>query len=248
MRKKGPTMSKNDEKNQSIETVFNTKSGKICLSPCEIRCPLGEHIQRNHAMISQLDKKMDNPFDAMITIGHELFEKNPLFPIICGNICGLCEEDCNYKDKTGAVRRRKIIWPIGEQYLKYLETAPALPHPTKEHVAIIGGGPSGLMCAIELRKQGYAVTIFDKNPELGGALRYIPKYRLPTKILDSLITNLIRIYRIQVKTEVTFGKGGISVEQLKKKGFQAMFIATGTPSPRILSIESESPWAKSYMG
>ena len=236
---------KTNETKTVIEEVICPDSGKIYLAPCQVRCPLGEDIQRNHTMISQLPLKPD--IEQILDIGNEIYQQNPLFPIICGNLCGLCEEECNYKDETGAIRRRKIIWPVGDLYMKYLEKLPKILAPTKDKIAVIGGGPSGLMCAYELSKKGYSVTILDKNLKLGGALRYIPKYRLPSKFLNLLLNNLIRIANIEVKTGVKIGKGGKSLEDLKKEGYKAIFMATGTPSPRNIPIQSQTPEVKELM-
>ena len=234
-------MKKKIKKEAIVEEVVCPDNGNIYLAPCEIRCPLDENIQRTHSMISMLNPDIKKAKDLMMEIGHEIFEQNPLFPILCGNICGLCEEECNYKDKTGAIRRRKIIQPIGNLYMDYLKKAPKLPAPKKGKVAIVGSGPAGIMCAFDLSKRGYKVTIFERKQVLGGALRYIPKYRLPTEQLDSLIDNIIRIGNIDVKTEADIGPKGKSLDQLKKEGFKAVFMAPGTPNPRILSIESETP-------
>ena len=225
----------------SIEYVVCPGTNRIYLPPCQIRCPLNEDIQRNHAMIAHFPIDKKEAKELILDIGHDLFNQNPLFPILCGNICGLCEEECNYKDETGAIRRRKIIWPIGKYYMEYLKTAPKFPTPKKDKVAVVGSGPGGLMCAFELSKRGYNVTIFERRNELGGALRFIPKYRLLTKTLDSLIDSVIRIANIKVKTSENIGKNGKSIDDLKKNGFKAVFMATGTPNPRILSIESETP-------
>jgi NADPH-dependent glutamate synthase beta subunit-like oxidoreductase/ferredoxin len=232
---------KNIENNTTIEIVNCPGTDKIYLPPCQIKCPLDEDIQRNHAMISKFPRDFKEAEPFIFEIGEELYKQNPLFPIICGNICGLCEEECNYKDETGAIRRRKIIWPIGKYYLNYLKNAPNFPSPTKEKVAVVGSGPGGLMCAYELSKKGYKVTIFERKEELGGALRYIPKYRLPTKTLNFMIESLIRIANIKVKTGVNISKDGKSIDELKKEGFKAVFMATGTPNPRILTVESETP-------
>ena len=231
-----------EEKQVAVEEVICPVNGKIYLAPCQVRCPLKMNIQRSHTEVSQLSKEPDEK--KLIEIGNELFEQNPLFPIMCGNICGLCEEECNYNDETGAIRRRKIIWPLAKVYLKYLDKIPNFSLPTKEKVAIIGGGPGGLMCAYELSKKGYSVTIFDKNSELGGALRYIPKYRLPTRILNSLIDNIIRIANVDVKTGVLVGGNAKSLDDLKKEGYKAVFMATGTPNPRSLPLQEEKPEIK----
>ena len=222
-----------------VEEVICQASGKVYLSPCQIACPLGLDIQRSHAMISLLPLDPEEAASQIIDIGNEIYEKSPLFPLLCGYICGLCEKECNYKDQTGAVRRRMLIRLIASEYVKYLETAPALPTPTKEKVAVIGGGPGGLMCAYELSKKGYRVTIMERNPKLGGAMRLIPAYRLPQAIIDSVVNNLVRIAHIEVKLGAQTGDNGQTLEDLKNEGYKAIFIATGTPSPRPLTFERE---------
>jgi NADPH-dependent glutamate synthase beta subunit-like oxidoreductase len=218
-----------------VEEVVCEASGKVYLSPCQVACPLGTNIQRSHAMISLLPLDPEEAIAQIIKIGDEVYEKNPLFPLLCAYICGLCEKDCNYKDETGAVRRRMLMRLVADRYINYLKTIPALPAPTKEKIAVIGGGPGGLMCAYELSKKGYRVTIFDRNPKLGGAMRYIPAYRLPQDLVQSVINSLLRIAHTEVKLGVEVDK----LDDLKKEGYRAVFIATGTPSPRPLTFERE---------
>ncbi|GAH73144.1 unnamed protein product, partial [marine sediment metagenome] len=95
------------------------------------------------------------------------------------------------------------------------------------------------MCAYALSKRGYSVTILERNLELGGALRYIPRYRLPKEIVNSVINSLLRMAHIEVKLSAEMGDGGTTLEDLKKEGYQATFIATGTPVPRPLTIEGK---------
>ncbi len=222
-----------------VEEVIDESNGKICLSPCQVKCPLGIDIQRNHIRIALLPSAPEEAAKEMVEIGKEVYEKSPLFPLLCAYICGLCEGECNYKDETGAVRRRIVMRPVAKEYMKYLEKAPALPAPAGEKVAVIGGGPGGLMCAYELSRRGYLVTIFERKPELGGALRYIPRYRLPKALVDSVISNLLRIAHIEVNTGADMGDGGAGLEGLKKEGYRAIFIATGTPAPRPLTFGRE---------
>jgi len=226
-----------DEEQAQVEEVIN-EAGRVYLPPCQIACPLGEDIQRSHAMIALLPLDAEEAAGQIIKIGDEIYDKNPLF-LLCSYICGLCEKQCNYKDQTGAVRRRVILKLIAEYYLPYLETKPPLPVPTKEKVAVIGGGPGGLMCAYTLSKKGYRVAILERGFELGGALRYIPRYRLPKDIVDATIRNLVRIAHIEVKLGARMGDGGETLDDLRYEGYRAMFIATGTPSPRPLTIERE---------
>jgi len=221
-----------------VEEVINETSGKVCLPPCQIACPVGEDIQRTNVMISLLPLDADEAPDRVIEIGNEIYEKNPLFTV-CGYICGLCEKECNYKDETGAVRRRMLKRFLSDYYIPYLDTKPALPTPTKEKVAVIGGGPGGLMAAYMLSKKGYQVTIIERSPQLGGALRYIPQYRLPRNILDTTLNNLIRIAHIKAELGVIVGSGGKTLADLKNEGYKAVFVATGTTVPRPLTIDLE---------
>ncbi|MCK5653736.1 MAG: hydrogenase iron-sulfur subunit [Dehalococcoidia bacterium] len=223
---------------EELEEVVDEASGKICLPPCQIACPLGEDIQRNNGMIALLPLDPEEAYRQIIEIGDEIYEKNPLFPV-CSYICGLCEKECNYEEQTGAVRRRLLLRFLIEHYLPYLKNKSPIDAPTKEKVALIGGGPGGLMCAYTLSKKGYQPTILEKGSELGGALRYIPKYRLPIDVMDTTLNNLVRIAHIEVNLGVEIGDGGKTLDDLRKEGYLAVFIATGTPSPRPLTFERE---------
>ena len=222
-----------------IEKVVDEASGKVYLPPCQVRCPLKIDIQRNHVMISCLPLDSEEASKQILKIGDEVYDKNPLFPILCGYVCGLCEKECNYEDETGAVRRKLLLRFIAERYLPYLETKPAYAPPTREKVAVIGGGPAGLMCAYTLSKNGYPVTILDSNAELGGALRLIPRYRLPENIINATLNNLVRIAHIDVKLGHKMGDDEKVLDELENEGYRAIFIATGTPSPRPLSFEGK---------
>ena len=121
------------EKKEQVEEIIDETSGKVCLPPCQIACPIGEDIQRTNAMISVLPLDKKDAHNRIIEIGDEIYEKNPLFTV-CGYICGLCEKECNYKDHTGAVRRRMLKRFLTDSYLSHLDTKPSLPPPTKGKV------------------------------------------------------------------------------------------------------------------
>jgi len=92
------------------------------------------------------------------------------------------------------------------------------------------------MAAHHLSQRGYRVTIFERSSELGGALRLIPVYRLPKRVVDITIGNLLRIGHINVNYGVNLGPGGKTLADLEKEGYKAFFIATGTPQPRPLTF------------
>jgi NADPH-dependent glutamate synthase beta subunit-like oxidoreductase len=222
-----------------VEEVIDEATGKAHLPPCQVRCPLKIDIQRNHVMISCLPLDEKEASSQILRIGDEVYDKNPLFPILCGYVCGLCEKECNYEDQTGAVRRILLMRFITEHYLPYLETKPSYAPPTGEKVAVIGGGPAGLMCAYTLSRKGYRATILERGSKLGGALRLIPRYRLPQDIMDAALNSMVRIAHIDVKLNYVMKDGGKTVDDLRKEDYKAIFVAHGTPSPRPLSFEGK---------
>jgi NADPH-dependent glutamate synthase beta subunit-like oxidoreductase/NAD-dependent dihydropyrimidine dehydrogenase PreA subunit len=206
------------------------------LPPCQIKCPINEDIQRTNVLISLLPRDINSAKQGIIQIGDYLYEKNPFFNI-CGYICGLCELECNYKAKGGSIRRRLLKRFLSDYYTDYLNLKKVNDiKKDKEDVAIIGGGPGGLMCAYVLSKKGYKVTIFEATDRLGGALWLIPNFRLPKDVLQITLNNLIRIGRIDVKYRSNFGDDKFTIEKLKGEGYKAIFLAKGTPSPMVLTF------------
>jgi NADPH-dependent glutamate synthase beta subunit-like oxidoreductase len=212
---------------------------KQFLPPCQIQCPINEDIQRSNVLISLLPEDPEQANLGVIQIGDYLYEKNPLFTV-CGYVCGLCELACNYQTKGGAIRRRLLKRFISDTYTYHLDRKEELDIvKNKENVAVVGGGPAGLMCAYALSKRGFRVTIFEESDRLGGALWLIPRYRLPEKVLASCVENLVRIVGIDVRTNVRAFSGKWTLERLKNEGYRAVFMGLGTPTPRTLTFGRE---------
>jgi len=228
--------------------MWNTESRGIArpeeavkqfLPPCQIKCPINEDIQRTNVLISLLPEDLNLAREGIIQISDYLYNKNPFFNI-CGYICGLCELECNYKARGGAVRRRLLKRFLSDFYTDYLKQKEEFNIvKDKENVAIIGGGPGGLMCAYVLSKKGYRVTIFEASNRLGGALWLIPFYRLPEDVLKTTVDNLVRVAGIDVKFGAKLGEGKLTIERLKNEGYKAVFLAKGTPYPRVLTFDVE---------
>jgi len=184
----------------------------------------------------------------VVQIGDYLYERNPLFNI-CGYVCGLCELDCNYQSKGGAIRRRLLKRFVSDTYTYHLDRKEEFNIvKQKENIAVVGGGPAGLMCAFDLSKRGYRVTIFESSDRLGGALWLIPRYRLPEKVLTSAVENTVRIAGIDVKYNTRVGGGKLGLEKLKNEGFKAIFVAEGTPAPRVLTFGREKVQGQDLSG
>ena len=212
---------------------------KQFLPPCQIKCPINEDIQRTNVLISLLPDDPNLAKEGIIQISDYLYNKNPFFNI-CGYICGLCELECNYKARGGAVRRRLLKRFLSDSYTDYLKQKEEFNIvKDKENVAIIGGGPGGLMCAYVLSKKGYRVTVFESSNRLGGALWLIPFYRLPEEVLKTTVDNLVRVAGIDVKFGAKLGEGKLTIERLKNEGYKAVFLAKGTPYPRVLTFDGE---------
>jgi len=93
---------------------------KQLLPPCQIKCPINEDIQRTNVLISLLPEEMEQARPQIIEISDYLYEKNPFFNI-CGYICGLCELECNYKTKGGAIRR--VTWALDARLYRVIPIA-----------------------------------------------------------------------------------------------------------------------------
>jgi NADPH-dependent glutamate synthase beta subunit-like oxidoreductase/NAD-dependent dihydropyrimidine dehydrogenase PreA subunit len=212
---------------------------KQCLAPCQERCPINEDIQRTNVLISLLPEDIKEAKEGLIQIGNYLFENNPLFPV-CGYVCGICELGCNYQSKGGSIRRRLLKRFVSDYFLNHLDEKKEYDIvKDKGNVAVIGGGPGGLMCAFQLGRKGYRVTIFEASGRLGGALWLIPHYRLPKIVLQRVIENMLRIAGVEVKYNTRIGEGNLTINRLRKDGYKAVFIAKGTPTARVLTFGRE---------
>lgn len=208
------------------------------VGPCQDRCPIGRSIQRHNIELGHLAKMIKAGLakeQEFLVLYDEIFNINPLFGV-CGYVCGICEEHCNRNEIDSAVRNRLLERFIFDWYRKSVEKG-SIPRyrpietttKKEEKIGIVGGGPAGLVAAFILVKQGYKVDIFERNLKLGGALRWIPSYRLPKDALDFAIDQIVTPLNIMVHTD-TYK----TIEELQKEGHKAIFIATGTPLPRPL--------------
>jgi glutamate synthase (NADPH) small chain len=110
---------------------------------------------------------------------------------------------------------------------------------TREKVAVIGSGPAGLTCAAELAKKGYRVTVFEALHKAGGVLVYgIPEFRLPKEIVQKEI-DYLRSMDVDLKVNMVMGKI-LTIDELFKDGYKAVFISTGAGLPYFMGIPGEN--------
>ncbi|HEY5789063.1 MAG TPA: NAD(P)-binding protein [Gammaproteobacteria bacterium] len=200
-------------------------------SPCHQACPVGGSIA---TWIGQL--RDGDVHAAWLT----LTENNP-FPAVAGRICHHpCEEACNRGEVDGAVSICKLERAVGDRALAEGWRYPEVPVTRAEKVAVIGGGPAGLSVAYQLRRRGYAVTLFESQPQLGGLLRYgIPPYRLADDVLDGEIARILDL-GVEART-------GVSVDAetfARLRGeYAVLYVATGARrSKRLPGLDYTQPW------
>lgn len=197
-------------------------------APCRIQCPAEINVQGYVQLIAQ------GKYREAVEL---IMERLPL-PGVLGRVCPhSCESACRRSGVDSSVAIRELKRFAADQV--NLEDIP-LPiiEERSEKVAVIGSGPAGLTVAYYLRLKGYGVTIFEALPALGGMLRVgIPEYRLPREVLDHEISNILRT-GITVETEKQLGKD-FSLEDLRQRGFRAIFIGTGAHGPLKLNLPGE---------
>ena len=159
-------------------------------------------------------------------------------PAVCGRVCGherQCEGNCVLGKKGEAVHIGKLERFVADFDSDAGLTHEAIPEKNRGRVAVIGSGPAGLTIAGDLSRQGFAVEIFEMENEAGGVLQYgIPEYRLPKEIVRREIKKIENL-GVVFHLNTTIGRD-FTVDDLFAKGFDAIFMGTGTGVPKRLEI------------
>ena len=205
-------------------------------APCKTACPA--HI----AVQGYLKLAKEGRYDDALAL---IKKDNPL-PAVCGHVCNRrCEDACTRGTVDEAVAIDEVKRFLAERDLKaetrYIpkKTIPSLKGGFDEKIAIIGAGPAGLSCAYYLALTGYKPTIFEKNEEPGGMLRYgIPSYKLEKDLLAAEI-DVIRELGVEIRCGVEIGKD-ITIEELREQGYKGFYVAIGCQRGRKPGITGEN--------
>lgn len=204
-------------------------------APCKTACPA--HI----AVQGYLKKAAQGKYREALAL---IKKENP-FPAVCGHICNRrCEDACTRGTIDQAVAIDEVKKFIAKQDLtaenRYIP--PIVPPTTgrlfDEKIAIIGGGPAGLSCAFYLAEKGYKPTVFEKNEKPGGMLVYgIPSFKLEKDVVEAEI-DVMRQMGVEIKCGIEVGKD-ITLEELRKQGYKAFYLAIGCQGGRKANIQGE---------
>lgn len=205
-------------------------------APCKTACPAHVAVQ------GYLKLAKEGRYDDALAL---IKKDNPL-PAVCGHVCNRrCEDACTRGNVDEAVAIDEVKRFLAERDLnaetRYIpkKTIPSLKGGFDEKIAIIGAGPAGLSCAYYLALTGYKPTIFEKNEEPGGMLRYgIPSYKLEKDLLAAEI-DVIRELGVEIRCGVEIGKD-ITIEELREQGYKGFYVAIGCQRGRKPGITGEN--------
>lgn len=195
---------------------------------CKKGCPISNDIPE---WIAELAK---GNFGNALNIIHNRSN----LPAVCGRVCAherQCEGNCVLGKKGAHINIGKL-----ERFVADFDTDAglsheAIPEKSRGRIAVIGSGPAGLTIAGDLARKGFAVEIFEMEPEAGGVLRFgIPEYRLPKDVVRHEIEKIERLGVI-FHLGTTIGKF-YTIDNLFDRGFDAIFMGTGTGKPKKLDI------------
>ena len=210
---------------QAVPNVFTIS--RRGTAPCHDACPVHQGAQAYVALIAQ------QRFDEALRV---ILRDNPL-PSICGRVCTHpCSAACTRGTVDDPVNLPALKRFVTDYYPDYKLPQPVVPD-RAEKIAIIGSGPAGLVCAYQLRQQGYRPTIFEAAGTAGGMLALgIPAFRLPRRLLNAEIDRL-RAIGIEIKLNTPVGRS-VPFDELRKS-YAAVFVAIGAHVERRLNIPGE---------
>ena len=189
-------------------------------APCEYTCPSGIPVQDRWRLIRE--GRVDEAVDLALAY-------TPFPASVCGYLCpNLCMQACTRQSASMAA---VDVTQLGRASLKAGLPELALENECK--VAVIGGGPSGISVAWQLRLSGFRVTLYDRADSLGGKITsLIPRSRIPAEVVA---TEIDRIEQLITHVHLRQPLQREDWTQLKRD-FDFSVIATGTQNPRLLPV------------
>jgi len=194
---------------------------------CNWGCPLGNLIPDWNDMVYK--EKWEKAYNRLTLTNN--------FPEFTGRICPApCEGSCTLGVNRDPIAIKEIELNIIEKAFEEGWTKPLEPKVrTGKKVAVVGSGPSGLAAAAELNSVGHDVTVFERDDEIGGLLRYgIPDFKLDKSIVERRVNFMID-EGVNFKTSVNVGVDYTTSDLLSE--FDAIALTGGSTIPRDLKVE-----------
>ena len=219
----------------NLELIFSDHNA-YCLPPCQNKCP--SHID----IPGFLKANTEGDFVESARI----FKRTIPFPSVLGRVCPApCEEHCRRDEVEEAIAIRDSHRYAGDQVLKAQAGGAKAPVPFEvkpasgRSVAVIGSGPAGMAAAYYLAIAGHEVTVFERDPEPGGMLRYgIPQYRLPkVEVLEAEYQSTWDL-GVKLVSNAALGRD-FTLDDLQNQGFDAVCVAIGCYDTNTLGIPGE---------
>ena len=200
--------------------------------PCIAGCPVNIDIP------AFLARAKEGDFEG----AYQVINKTSSLPAVCGRVCPQetqCESKCTMGIRFEPVGIGRVERFVADWHNANATEKAKAPAPNGHRVAIVGSGPSGLTCAGDLAKKGYAVTIYEALHKAGGVLVYgIPEFRLPKAIVGKEVETLKEL-GVDLQTNVVIGKT-LTIDELFDDGFEAVFVGSGAGLPNFMNIPGES--------
>ncbi|MBJ2166711.1 MAG: NAD(P)-dependent oxidoreductase [Muribaculaceae bacterium] len=221
------------------EAIREAKRCLNCKVPqCRKGCPISNDIP---AWIHELS--MGNMGNAMSIIN---LRSN--LPAVCGRVCAherQCEGHCVLGKQGSHINIGKLERFVSDFDSDMSLTRESIVQKDRGRVAVIGSGPAGLTIAGELARKGVAVEIFEMEREAGGVLMFgIPEYRLPKEVVRKEIAKIEQL-GVTIRCNTTVGRD-LTIDDLFARGFDAIFMGTGTGKPKRLELPGGGLWGVRY--
>ena len=203
---------------------------ELVRAPCQNACPAGVNVP---GFVSLTGEKR---YAEALRLHRE---RNP-FASVCARVCfHTCESKCRRAtlDESLAIRGVKRFM-VEQEVTVQLPEIRENERNAKRKVAIVGAGPAGLSCAYFLARMGYKPKVLEAEPRPGGMLvQAIPAYRLPREELAREVRMIERM-GVDLETGATLGRD-FTLDELRKQGYEAVFLAVGAPDGVRLGIPGE---------
>jgi NADPH-dependent glutamate synthase beta subunit-like oxidoreductase len=204
------------------------------MPPCMQACPDHQHARDYIRFIQQ----------RQYLLGLQISRLTMPYPGCLGRVCTRpCEDACRMGEEGESIaicQLKRFVADWAYQNVPMEQWDPVVdkvPGAERYSIGVIGGGPAGMTCAQQMARKGYRVTVYEKQPVLGGYLYTgIPQHRLPREVIDHENESVLR-YGVEARLNCTVGKDMSFMDIYNRH--DAVMLSTGAILPFDLGIPGE---------